>query len=87
MDLGDIDSLSNFPAPLHGHINSSQWGNILEKFRKAKNETLLMSCGGEALCCCLTGFICIFCCHPIIHQFVLDKNLERFIACFIFLHL
>lgn len=78
MDLGDVDNLSNFPAPLQGHINSAQWGNILEKFRKAKNETLLMSCGGEALCCCLTGFFCIFCCHPIIHQFVLDKNLERF---------
>ena len=78
MELGRVENLSSMPAPLHGHISAQQWESILGKFRKTRNDAVLMACGGEIFCAFVTGFICIFCCHPIINNALLDKTLGRY---------
>jgi hypothetical protein len=42
-------------------------------------DSTLISCGGECLCFCVTGFFCIFCFHPMIFQFSRDKMLNEYV--------
>jgi hypothetical protein len=57
-------------------------GIILEKIRKVNDEATFVSCGGECCCFLLTGFICIFCCHPPIFQSCRDRLLNEYYSPF-----
>lgn len=65
------------PPQISDFINISQWQQICDSISRISLEANMMSCGGEAVCCCLTGFFPIFCCHPCIYMMVQEGYLQQ----------
>jgi hypothetical protein len=79
MNLGPSNALvgSQMPIQLQSTINPAQWDAICHKFRKANEDAMLMSCGGEIGACLCLGFFCVFLCHPCIFHLVKRQTLEE----------
>lgn len=54
------------PTDLRDFVSPHLWNQICIASNNASSEGHLYACLGEWCICALTGFFCIFCCHPVL---------------------
>ena len=65
-----FDSLSAglVPKALHNHMSVGDWSAFHIETTKAKKDIFMKACLLECGACWFFGFVCMFCCHPIIED-------------------
>jgi len=69
----------NAPVPpaIALYITPNEFSSVCHAVNQCYNESLLMSCAGEAGVCFFTGFFCIFFAHPCIQEMVVAQMLPK----------
>ena len=79
MDLGRPGNIvREVPTQLVDRgVSQEQWDVFANKLIEIDSSSTFKSCTGEWICCCLTGFFLIFCCHPVFYQALANDKFQQ----------
>jgi len=64
------------PGDLGNFMSQSHWSAVCDCVNSSTANATCFACAAEWGCCCLTGFFCIFLCHPCIYKMIKDQQLQ-----------
>ena len=71
---------SQMPPALQGIMDQATWNILAREMAEVEDNATMWTCLGEFGVCCVTGFFCIFCCHPCLHKIVAKQQAEEYVT-------